>query len=111
MTANQAMDKLRRAQHYLTDAYKWHDASVLDAWDELNAARFRVRDAHINQMAGRKAARKYGQRCLMTLTAGEHPVSRTVDDLTVNEAVKLAVKAAKNAFWAHPELREAEHAD
>lgn len=111
MTANQARDKLRRAQNYLTDAHKRHDDSVLDAWDELSAARFRVRDTHDNQMAGRKAARRYGQKCLMTLTAGEHPISRTIDDLDVNEAVKLAVKAAKNAFWAHPELREAENAN
>lgn len=106
MTPNQAMSKLLRAQHYLSATHKYADDSVCAAWDELNAARYRVRDANVNRIAGRKAARKFGNKCALTLICGEHPISRKIDDLSVNEAVKLAIKAAKNAFWAHPELRE-----
>jgi hypothetical protein len=105
MNSRKAQQKLFSAMHYLRSTYGHDDADVNAAWFELTCCSYSIRDAAINRNAGRKAARKYGQRCRMELICGENPSSRIIEELAINEAIKLAVKAAQNAFWAHPELR------
>jgi hypothetical protein len=110
MNCTQAMAKLESAKKYLSHITRYANTMEGEATDSacniLTAAYYEARFSNENRVCGRRAAAKYGKQCSLTLLAGTHPYTHIIETDAIYQSIALACKAARNAFWAHPELRE-----